>query len=321
MTKKKINIIGIGGASKVLAKFTKNQNLFAIETNQKILDFLPDHITKIVMGNGDGAGGNIELAKQSFDLNKIDQIFDCDLLILIAGLGGGTGSGLTPEIAKIAKEKQILSKIILFSPLESEGREQIASKSLIEIQSLELPITLIDNQKIKDKIPGELKMSEVYNILDFGAIETVKTIENILSSQNIDYKDISKSFVDGYVYSNSVRGNTFQEAMDNLDKTTSNDINFANSKHILFSVKGDMLKSEFDSLIKTLRSNTTANLKDSLEITDKDFEINVIVTGINNKIEIDDNYSQIIQQKQSDYKAGYISEVRSQSGKKAYQSN
>lgn len=321
---KKINIIAVGGVTKILAKFNKNQNLFAIETNQKTLDALPDHITKFCFG-GDGAGGDTEFAKSLFDPSQIESIFDCDLLIIIAGLGGGTGSGIAPEVAKIAKDKQILSKLILFSPLNREGAKQNSSKSLENFQSLNLPITLIDNQAILENLPNNLTIADFYNIADYGAIETIKTLENVLSSQNIDYKDIQKSFVDGYTYCNTVKGKDFDTAFDNLQKTTLIDPNtLANSKNFLLSIKSNNMSiKEFDTIgefTNFIKSKTQANFKFSFDQTDKDFEISIFITGISDKVDFDPDYSQIQIDKIDQNKKDYISQVRSESAKKSNQS-
>lgn len=321
---KKINIVGIGGVSKILANFPKNQNLFALDTNSKNLESLPNFIQKIQFGNGDGSGGNLEFAANLFDPNLVESIFDCDLLILIAGLGGGTGSGITPIISKIAKKKLILTKIIAFSPLNFEGSKAKSNQVLENFKNLDLPITLIDNQAILEKMSKETDFSEFWRIANFGANESIKAVKSIIESQNIDYEDLKKVFdYGGFCYTNSGIGTDFDKAFSNLENSTTLDENsFKTAKGFLLNFKigkNGMNLEQLDKIqnfIKFVQSSTNANLKTSQETTEnEEFEITVLVSGIGTQTKIDENYSKIIQDKFEFEQKKYLSQIRSESAK------
>lgn len=322
---KKLNIIAIGGVSKILANFPKNSNLFALETNSNNLSALPDHIQKIQFGNGDGSGGNPEFAKSLFDIKQVEPLFDCDLLILIAGLGGGTGSGITPELAKIAKEKGILTKIIAFSPLSFEGSKAKSAQVLENFKSLNLPITLIDNQQIYEKMPKNSQGQDYQETADFGANEAVNCIKSILESQNIDFNDLKKVFdYGGFCYTNSGFGKSYKEADYNLQSTTTiNPSQFKTAKGMLLNFKigtsGMTLDQEEEILkfVKLFQNEEQNNVKINKEYTKtEEFEITILVSGIGTQTKIDENYSQIIQQKAEAEKAKYISQINSQNAKR-----
>ena len=317
---KKINIVAIGGISKILTNFPKNQNLFAIDTNSKNLESLPNFIQTIQFGNGDGSGGNLEFAQSLFDPNLIESIFDCDLLILISGLGGGTGSGITPIIAKIAKEKQILTKLIAFSPLNTEGSKSKSDQVLENFKDLNLPITLIDNQEILDKMSPDAQGRDYQKIADFGANEAVNCIKSILESQNLDFRDLKNTLdYGGFCWSNSGTGKSYEEANHNLQSTTTiRPSQFKTAKGMLLNFKigksGMTLEqeNEIQEFVKLFQNQEQNNVKTNKEYTDgEEFEITILISGIGTQTKIDQNYSQIIQAKAESEQKKYLSEVRS----------
>lgn len=321
---KKINIIAIGGVSKILSNLPKNQNLFAIDTNSKNLQKLAENITKIQFGSGDGSGGDSEFAKTLFDEKQIESIFDCDLLVLIAGIGGGTGSGITPLIAKIAKEKKILTKLICFTPLQTETSYKKSDEVLSEFKNLKLPITLINNQQIFDKMHKETQIKEFWGIANFQASETIKALKNILESENIDYLDLKNSLdFEGLCYSNVAKGENFDKALEVLDKTTNPNIDFKTARGFLLSFKiGNSgmtvdQNTQIQKFIKNVQNGTQADLKTSQEYTEKDeFEITVLVSGIGSKIQIDENYQKTILEKQTQSEKDKKSEIAKQNASK-----
>jgi len=329
---KKLNIITIGGISKILANFPKNSNLWALETNSNNLSALPEFVQKIQFGNGDGSGGNPEFAKSLFDPKQVEPLFDCDLLILIAGLGGGTGSGITPEIAKLAKEKGILTKIIAFSPRKIDNTFKSAKATLETFQKLSLPITVIDNQEIFDKLPETANFFDFLKTADFGARDTTKTLESILESQDIDFGDLKRIFgYNGLCFSTTLKGNDFDSVLNDLKKTMNSE-QISTAKGFLMSIKVDQnsfSKKQEQILTGIFDESKTAKIdfkgcivKSNIPTKENDsekkilFEISIFLTGIGTQDLTDKDYFETNQRKIDQDKADYKSEVNSQNAKR-----
>jgi cell division protein FtsZ len=175
---------------KTLIRLKKNQfnsSLFLIGENEL---------------KGFGSGGDPVVGKKAFEENKNDVseiLSDADIVFIIAGLGKGTGSGVGPEIAKIAKEKNILTISIVTLPsvtIEGEKIYEIASESYQEMNQNCDSICAISN----DKIISNNGETEFFTQLEKGNKEIGSIISdfvNIISNAgriNIDFRDL-KSFL------------------------------------------------------------------------------------------------------------------------------
>jgi cell division protein FtsZ len=204
----KITLIGIGGGGcnmidnyceknkykiKIISANTDNQVLAKTKAPCKIQ--LGVKTTK-----GLGAGMNPQVgeaaAEESYreilnELNESDMIFIC------AGLGGGTGSGAIPVVARAAKELGILCIAVVTMPFDFEiGRDTIANEALIKLKQYVDSYIVIYNDKILDIVPQHTGMEESFRIIDDVLFDTVHSIcEMILHYQrknmNVDFADIS----------------------------------------------------------------------------------------------------------------------------------
>ena len=164
--KAKIMALGVGGCGGNIISNVADSGVNGIELVSINTDSQEQNIIhkskKIKIGDGHGAGNNPEsankIAQDSKDL--ITKIFDekPEVLFIAAGMGGGTGTGATPVIARIAKELDILTIALVTTPFESEGDRKLDQAQ----QGIDTLINCVDclieipNQKIyevsKDKI-------------------------------------------------------------------------------------------------------------------------------------------------------------------------
>jgi len=217
INKLKIKIFGIGGGGGNIlnAVISCHRNLnspleniqleyFTLNTDRKaLINSLADH--KIQLGKkltqGYGSGGKPEIGEQAVleaEGEIRQELKNTDLLILIACLGGGTGSGATPKIVEWAKEADILTLIITIKPFSYEGKiiNRIAKISLEKIEDLYPSVVVIANDQIREKL-GDLAMEESFSTINkmiaIGLTDLIKIIDN---SQliGIDLADI-KDFI------------------------------------------------------------------------------------------------------------------------------
>lgn len=156
-----IKIIGVGGAGasvieQMAATDLASLSLSVVHTNSRVLQnrSLPN---KMVIGlnrtHGLGTGGDAELARVMAE-SEADQLRalcqEADLVFIVAGLGGGTGSGISPVLAKAAKESGALVLAVVTSPFEFEGSRRLkqAVAGLHLLKANADAVICLPNQKI-----------------------------------------------------------------------------------------------------------------------------------------------------------------------------
>src|SRR3989344_6990930 len=160
-----IKVIGIGGAggntvNSMVDIGYEGFECIVANTDVQALD-LSRADTKIQIGikstKGLGTGANPEIGKRAAeeDLDKImEAIGDADIVFIAAGMGGGTGSGAAPVIARACREKGILSIAVITKPFTFEGRrrEGVAEKAVAELRKEVDTLIIIPNQKLLDVV-------------------------------------------------------------------------------------------------------------------------------------------------------------------------
>lgn len=168
----------------------RNKALFRLQVGEKL--------TKGLGVGGDPEKGR-EAALESCDSLKL-LVEDTDLLFITAGMGGGTGTGVAPEIARIAKEAygdNILVVGVVTKPFKSEGlpKENIAQAGLERLREYADCVIVVPNDKICDNINIDTSTEEAYKLADQVLLQAVKGISEIIlkpGEMNIDYNDLKK---------------------------------------------------------------------------------------------------------------------------------
>ena len=202
----KIKVLGAGGAggnaiNDMISAGVSGVEFIAANTDaQDLGKSLAD--VRIQLGEkltrGLGAGANPEIGKQSAeeDLEKLKQLLEnTDMLFITAGMGGGTGTGSSPVIAKIAKELGVLTVGIVTKPFGFEGgkRRTNAEKGIEELKEFVDSLVVIPNDKLfelPDKtITLQNAFKEANNILKIG----IKGVADLMIGNgliNLDFADI-----------------------------------------------------------------------------------------------------------------------------------
>ncbi|TQC54182.1 hypothetical protein E1I18_00185 [Mycoplasmopsis mucosicanis] len=200
-----IKIIGVGGAGSNIVNAFQQENSTKIElliANTDNQDLLKSKVeNKIFLGKntrGFGAGGNPEVGAQRAQesIEEIKQaLANTDLLIIVSGMGGGTGTGASPVIAEVARELNILTLAIMISPFsEFEGAKinNIAQYGIEKMQKLVNSYVIVNNEKIAEQYE-DLPFQQILKIADMSVKNMINIIEEMISSKmhiNIDYNDI-----------------------------------------------------------------------------------------------------------------------------------
>lgn len=206
-TKKNIiKVIGVGGGGGNAASYMYNYGIHDVDfilanTDQQALQASPIPV-KVALGErlteGLGAGNNPENGKQAAieSIEKIKKALDNDtkMLFVTAGMGGGTGTGAAPIIAKAAKEMGILTVAIVTIPFRYEGPKRVkqALTGLEQLSESVDAMLVIDNEKIREmygNMPARQAFSKADDILTMAA-KGIAEIITVPGEINVDFADV-----------------------------------------------------------------------------------------------------------------------------------
>ncbi len=201
-----IKVIGVGGGGSNAVNHMFKQGIKGVDfvvcnTDQQALDRSPVP-KKIVLGanltEGRGAGSIPEVGKNAAieNLEELKDILNSKtkMVFITAGMGGGTGTGAAPIIAKAAKELGILTVGIVTIPFHFEGRKRKsqADYGLEELKQSVDTLLVISNEKLRDMY-GNLKLGEAFaqadNILTIAA-KGIAEIITVSGYVNVDFEDV-----------------------------------------------------------------------------------------------------------------------------------
>ena len=180
---------GIHGA-KLVAANTDVQHLVEIEAN-----------TKILMGEqktqGRGAGSLPQVGEEAA-IESQEEIYDSvdgsDMVFVTAGLGGGTGTGSAPVVAKAARESGALTIAIVTTPFTAEGevRRTNAEAGLERLRDVADTVIVVPNDRLLDSV-GKLPVRQAFKVSDEVLMRSVKGITELITKPglvNLDFADV-----------------------------------------------------------------------------------------------------------------------------------
>ena len=210
-SEKIIKVIGVGGGGGNAVQHmwderVKNVSFLVTNTDSQVLkaNLVPN---KIQIGPGLGTGGNPELGRELAEksIDDIKSMFDDDtkMVFLTAGMGGGTGTGVAPVIARVAKEMGILTVGVVTLPFRMEGKRRIetALKGMDEMRKCVDSLIVINNEKLlENKQYHQLTWEQGMKMADEVLTVATKTIAEIITMRgliNRDFKDVCTVMKDG----------------------------------------------------------------------------------------------------------------------------
>ncbi len=204
----KLLVIGVGGAGcnfidRMINYDIRGVEFVAVNTDAQALkkskaDVRVQIGRELTRGYGAGTDPNIgrAAAEESYE-ELIDVINGADMVFLTTGMGGGTGTGSAPVIAKICRELGILTVAVATKPFKSEGsqRMQVAGAGLEELKHYVDTLIIVPNQNIYKMIDPSTTLLEAYREIDDvirQAVQSVADIINVKGLINVDLADVKK---------------------------------------------------------------------------------------------------------------------------------
>lgn len=205
-----IKIVGVGGAGCNAINLMIDSGLtgvqfIAMNTDQQSLVLSKAHL-KLLLGpqssRGLGAGGKLErgavAAKESRE-EILGALQGADMVFIVAGMGGGTGTGAAPVIAYIARELGALTVGAVYTPFAWEGprKENQAVSGLAKVREAANSVITISNERLKVLSDARATMKEAFKLADTVLIQGVQSIVDIVNKPGVlngDFADVEATF-------------------------------------------------------------------------------------------------------------------------------
>jgi len=202
----RIKVIGVGGGggnaiNRMMKVKVRNVELIAVNTDAQVLEMIEAH-KKLQIGKkltqGLGAGGNPDIGRKAAEESEAeiaDLLTGLDMVFITAGMGGGTGTGAAPVIARLAKEMGILTAAIVTRPFSFEGRarEEKARRGIEELRQHVDTLIAISNDRLLKVAPEELPLTRAFELADDILRQGVQGISDLILTPgliNLDFADI-----------------------------------------------------------------------------------------------------------------------------------
>ena len=312
-----IKVIGVGGGggnavNHMMEEGIKGVDFILCNTDYQAL--MKSNVkTKVHLGKRDlGAGNDPRIGREAAEMSRgeIESILDEDtkMLFVTAGMGGGTGTGAAPVIAKIAKDRGILTMGIVTMPMEREGRRRKlqALSGIDELKACVDTLILISTDKLRDEY-GNMRLSEAFKKADDVLTTAAKGIAEIITVPgyvNVDFEDVTTVMKDS---GKAIMGtgvaegeNRAQRAIEDAIKSPLlNDSNIEGAKNILLYItsgSNEVTLDEVDDILE-IAQNTCGNNSDVIwgngtdESLGEALSVTLIATGFNHENKPNDWHS------------------------------
>ncbi|MBI2341783.1 MAG: cell division protein FtsZ, partial [Deltaproteobacteria bacterium] len=194
----KIKVIGVGGAggnavNTMIKARLEGVDFVATNTDMQALQ-ANKAPRKIQLGHqltrGLGAGANPDVGKNAAleDQKEIaDALAGADMVFITAGMGGGTGTGAAPVIAKVAKEMNALTVGVVTKPFSFEGkrRGRVAEDGVSELRDVVDTLITIPNEKLLSIADKDMTMLDAFKKADDVLLHAVKGISDLINVQGL----------------------------------------------------------------------------------------------------------------------------------------
>jgi cell division protein FtsZ len=315
-----IKVVGVGGGGQNAVNRMIDEGIHGVEfisvntdSQALMLSSAPmrlrigDKLTK-----GLGSGGNPEIGQRAAEESREEiasMLKGADMVFVTAGMGGGTGSGAAPVIARVARELGALTIGVVTRPFTFEGshRRRTAESSLQELSDGVDTLIVIPNDRLLQVVDKKLGINQAFRAADDVLRQGIQGISELITIPglvNLDFADVRSIMLDGGAALMSVgRGsgeNRAKEAADQAIHSALLDVSIDGARSILFNIKGgeELSLFEVNEAAEIVRANAhpeaniifgaviDPDMKDELQLT-------VIATGFDKpRVEEQSNFTQ-----------------------------
>ena len=339
-----IKVIGVGGGggnavNHMYREGIHNVTFVLCNTDKKALDDSPVPVHLQLGKEGLGAGNKPEKGQQEAEDSEpeIRNMLDdgTKMVFITAGMGGGTGTGAGPVVARIAKDMGILTVGIVTIPFKWEGKKKILQAlARVERMAKNVDALLVINNERLFSIYGQLSVEDAFGKADDTLSIAAKSIAEIITMHgiiNLDFNDVKTVLKDGGVALMSTGygegEDRMKKAIDNaLHSPLLNDNDVYNSKKILLSVsfaggengQSTLMMEEMSAVTEFMDGfdddiETKWGLSRDPELGEK-IKVTILATGFGVKVE--DGEMNI-----TDQKAMSAAEIRNKRAQEAAEQN
>ncbi len=308
-----IKVIGVGGGggnaiNTMIASEIEGIDFIAANTDIQALGNnkageriqLGPRLTK-----GLGAGGNPEIGRHSAleDETRITEALGgADMVFVTAGMGGGTGTGAAPEVARIAKSLGCLTVGVVTRPFNFEGkrRRKQAEAGIAEMKEVVDTLIVIPNQRLLQVVGQATGLNQAFKLADSVLLNAVRGISDLITIKgfiNVDFADVKAIMADTGLAlmgtgSASGENRAIEAATQAIESPLLEDISIQGAQGILINVTGseDMTLAEVDAAACLIQeaADEDANIIFGAVFNpdlDGEIQITVIATGFDEHAE------------------------------------
>ena len=212
-----IKVIGVGGGgnnavNRMISENIKGVEFIAVNTDRQALKN-SNTPNQVVIGEkitkGFGAGANPEIgaraAEESLDDIK-NALSGADMVFITSGMGGGTGTGAAPIVARAARELDILTVGIVTKPFAFEGRRRMAfaEEGIANLSDYVDALVVIPNERLKQVSETRITLANAFDIADDTlrhGVQSISELINVSGFINLDFADVTSVMKDaGYAH-------------------------------------------------------------------------------------------------------------------------
>jgi cell division protein FtsZ len=303
----RIKVVGAGGCggnaiNHMIASGLSNVEFMAINTDTQALQ--NNHAPlRIQIGQmltrGRGTGGNPEVGRKAAleDEERLREVLsEAEMVFVTAGMGGGTGTGSAPVIARIARESGALTVGVVTKPFQFEGRKRMgqAEGGLHDLKSAVDTLITIPNQRLLSIASRTTSLKEAFQKADDVLLQAVRGISELVTVHgliNLDFADVRSIMAEmGMAMMGAARASGENRAVEAAQRAISSplleDISIKGARGLLINVTGgpDMSLYEVNEAASLIQeeAHEDANIIFGAVIDDKisdEIHVTVIATG------------------------------------------
>ena len=302
-----IKVIGVGGGGGNAVNHMMEEGIQGVDfvlCNTDHQALLKSKVkTTVHLGKRElGAGNDPNIGREAAEMSRdeLEALMDDNtkMLFVTAGMGGGTGTGAAPVVAKMAKDKGILTVGIVTMPMEREGRRRKlqALAGIDELKKCVDTLILISTDKLRDQY-GNMKLSEAFKKADDVLATAARGIAEIITVPgyvNVDFEDVKTVMKES---GKAIMGSGVAEGENRAEKAIKdaihspllNDSNIEGAKNILLYITSGTNEVSLDEVdeILEIAQNACGNNSDVIwgngtdESLGEALSVTLIATGFN----------------------------------------
>lgn len=278
-----IKVIGVGGGgnnavNRMIESGLQGVQFISVNTEDQVLEVSKADV-KIQIGEkltrGLGAGANPQVGEQAALESKeeiVKALQGADMVFVTAGMGGGTGTGAAPVVARLAQEAGILTVAVVTKPFAFEREQKMlqAERGIAELRKYVDSLIVIPNEKLLEGLDKPLTMRESFALADDVLKTGVKSISDLIVEEgyiNLDFADVS-TIMKGAGYAHMAIGHgsgkdKAKEAANAVIASPLLETSIAGAKRLLINIamSEDIMSTDVDVATKMITDKAAEDVE------------------------------------------------------------